>query len=394
MKVVIAMNTQRSRRSIEFTKDKMNNLSMWTRFLFVTVLYSSFGVEAELSDLGMPSFVFFLEIANPHFNQKVFQIDLEITIKDHLEKALISDLPSTGVISKDAFQNITLKSQLTQIDSTLRDGEMVSVFQASFSGALHFESQDQLSVTGDYSTTFKNIFTTAFQGESYWALVGDFVADDVLMIIEDVQINIGGRTIVLGEVQELQGGGNNSPVSPALTSTTAGASPANQDASSSHKGLAIAAAVVFGVMSSMMTCIVIYLYVDRRKKHRRKKKSQRNDENQDDNDGAEENTDSWLDEWTRKITSIPLRQPITKPTQPKVLPHPAKRQQLKNFLFCIAEEDDVIEEVEQPSFVKAEGDDCILEDIDLDIPRQFDDVDAASPSDYEPRVINNSMVYL
>jgi hypothetical protein len=378
------------------------SLLLWT----AVNAQNSFGtVEETYPTL---SFDVKLTVNEVNVNMEAFQNRFQGIMALHLSNYFFASLPPAAAdveLSNDNFDTVQLRSRMAKTYVGAQGGQ--SRIQAKITGVAIFAFDTAASIPAINSTLVRQTMTTltlgAFQGNPYFQLLSLYTKDDILREVVDIEISVENTLISGGGLSDPSGGGSN----PAGTYD-------------SPSGLAIAASIV--LISMSVFAFALFLHVKQKKRKRRPKNSASgssaapSEPAGTDAQAAEKcgsDTDSYLDEWTRSITSIPVRQG-EKTAKPKNMPRPATRQSRKVWLFCIAEEDDVIEgesrDQSHSSSAETREDEmeeggrtaagCTTAGPVVDSPsgrnelHQFDDVDLSAPADFECRIVNSSMVYL
>lgn len=324
-------------------------------------------------------------------NDKGFEIDsfqsrFEGIMALHLTNHFLKSLPARSItdepFTKEIFDKVELRTRLAKTYVGAPGGE--SRIEAAITGAAYFNFAQASDAPLGNATFTRQVMTTttleAFQGNEYLKMLDLYMDDDILREVTGMEITVENTLIA--------GGGFFDPLA--------------QDDSNNRNVAAIAASIL--CVGFTGTALIIVFLVQKKKKRKRSGKSRKGEGDTQSPDGSPEaaageeraesgdgDADDFMDEWTQKITSIPLRL-AGKMAKPKPQSRPATRQSRKVWLFCIAEEDDVVEG--EPRVLTEEKDEDDDED-DVELAEnpsgrneqnQFDDVDLAAPADYEARL--------
>jgi hypothetical protein len=247
----------------------------------------------------------------------------------------INDMPLT----QDIFDKVELRTRLAKTYVGAPGGE--SRIEASISGSAYFNFVNVEDAPAGNATYTRQVMTTttleAFQGSEYLKMIDLYMEDDILRQVTGMEIFVENTLIA--------GGGFYDP------NKLAG----EESNSNNRNAAAIAASVV--CVGLVAIGIGIFFLVRKKKRKRSGNSSRRVGEGGDTQsqspeqsigvgpgatpsddgesvDGASvANSDVWMDEWTQKITSIPLRL-AEKMARPKPQSRPATRQSRKVWLFC------------------------------------------------------------
>jgi len=441
----------------------------------------------------LPEFDIKAKVANNDVDFAKFQDAIEGVTSSHLDNYLDDVLPPKGHFSVQNFQGFDLDSRLLHVflgDEVAANNVQKWLVQASFSGSADFvgtQGESKAAEEDQVKEAFRQLLMMGLQDEQFSLFEKQLLSNEVLSDIESVDVIVDGEVIATGGSSK---------------------DKANEQPSSDPKRkltkVGMAAAIIFGCFVLMLTAFALYWYRQRKRKRRmrelarkRSKESTKTEDSFSPSDAPEGDRDGWMDEWTKKITSIPLRdsaKPLSSPTRSSRRGH---QNRINNHLGSITEEGSVSEssvssamsdeeevfgmksqsladfdlrystksknnndrsfsigEIEEGS----ENNDCSLVDFDLEYsvsgdkrfdlgyssrssqgfnmlgyslatesmfngedsmdtedifnqgdimsdqppddvddeahPHQFADVDTASPEDYEPRVMQSSMLFL
>jgi hypothetical protein len=274
------------------------------------------------------------------FEIESFQSRFEGIMALHLTNHFLKSLPDIAEgfdkpLIKDIFDKVELRTRLAKTYTGAPGGE--SRIEAAISGAAYFNFAVATDAPAGNATYTRQVMTTttleAFQGPEYLKMLDLYMEDDILREVTGMEISVENTLIAGGGFYDpgVQGG-----------------------ISSTRNTAAIAASVVILALAAVG---VIVFYLVQKKKRKRNGKSLRIGEGDPQSpeqsvqgggaQGAEEGTgvdgvagnsgdnssDVWMDEWTQKITSIPLRL-AGKTAKAKPHSRPATRQSRKVWLFC------------------------------------------------------------
>lgn len=284
------------------------------------------------------------------FEIESFQSRFEGIMALHLTNHFLKSLPDEAVygkpLIKDIFDKVELRTRLAKTYTGAPGGE--SRIEAAISGAAYFNFLTATDAPAGNATYTRQVMTTttleAFQGPEYLKMLDLYMEDDILREVTGMEISVENTLIA--------GGGFYDPVI------------AGRNTTNSPNTVAIAVSVVF---LGLATVGVVLFYLVQKKKRKRSGKSLRVGEGDlqspeqsavqggvlssvgEEGAGArigadglaedgnsDTSSDVWMDEWTQKITSIPLRLAgKTKPgAKAKQQSRPATRQSRKVWLFC------------------------------------------------------------
>lgn len=327
-------------------------------------------------------------------NKSNFKLEITQLMKSHLETIFKSAFPTSGILNIDNYEEVEMEPVLEKRFQNERDSTgkyPVSVVRANFynnrvrfiirpDDILDTESEAHMEAISNLARSqLKDLVLTALTGEEYKLLIQGIKSNDVLKIIQTDGLSI----VVDGRLVDGTGGW-----------VMAGQEESSSGLSTFH----LAAAIVFGSLGTILlftTGGVAYYYLNSRRNNL-------TPEGKGVVGGlpglqGDDASSGWLDEWTKSITSIPIR-PVGADQKRGVAgarstpARPARQARINNFLGRIPENEDDDENYgdgkEGPIDVDEIDDQHQLGE------NQFNDVDLAGPEDYEPRVVKSSMLYL
>jgi hypothetical protein len=280
-----------------------------------------------------------MTVSDQGFEIDAFQSRFEGIMALHLTNHFLKSLPREQTawdepLIKDIFDKVELRTRLAKTYTGAPGGE--SRIEAAISGAAYFNFAVATDAPAGNATYTRQVMTTttleAFQGPEYLKMLDLYLEDDILREVTGMEISVENTLIAGGGFYNApqQGGG-----------------------SSSTPNTAVIAVSVVCLGLAAVGVILVYL-VQKQKKRKRSGRSLRSagdlqspEQSVQGGGGAEEGTgtesgdgtsgdtpsDIWMDEWTQKITSIPLRL-AGKTTKAKPHSRPATRQSRKVWLFC------------------------------------------------------------
>jgi len=297
-------------------------------------------VGAEKSQpYNLPSFSLALDVEQPDTALITFQDRLNKVIKLHLleffEHTLQKPVYDNATVDAVELSGSYVWKELAQ---AISNGSNKYKVQTTFTstlqlGALSTNSSDSLP-----SPSMMNLLLIeAFQGDSYWELVHEFLGDSVLEHITAVKITVhsdgyllnNGHHLSIGQASILT---NNDVLTPAMTA-----------------GVIFAGLLVFGLalMWTYLCCFARGALLLEVVKFGKKKIMEKADSVTDDVLSTstlypeEMETESrWMDAWAEAVTSIPLREPVKarKTKKHPSIRHPAQHH--STYLNCIEEAED------------------------------------------------------
>jgi hypothetical protein len=295
-----------------------------------------------------------MTVSDRGFEMESFQSRFEGIMALHLTNHFFQSLPTEATATaavdeepfvKSRFDKVELRTRLAQTYTGAPDGE--SRIEAAISGAAYFHFADAADAPAGNATYTRQVMTTttleAFQGAEYLKMLDLYMEDDILRLVTGMEISVENTLIAGGGFYDpgsQRGGGGSG--------------------SSSHPNTAAIAVSVVCLGLAAVGVVLFYL-VQKKKRKQQSGKSlrigegdpQSPEQSQAQDGGAEygagtgagagaasdsagyNSSDVWMDEWTQKITSIPLRL-AGKTVKAKSHSHsrPATRQSRKVWLFC------------------------------------------------------------
>ena len=341
-----------------------------------------------LLSIAVPDLDIKLIVIDEDIDMTEFDAQLTTMVESHLDvfMFLTGQLkPSAAAVHTKSFVgvalNSTVKRTLLGKQGDEETGLPVSLIQSDFRGYAEFtfatngEKAAAAGLSSELETLTKDSMKECFRGKPYDRLVQRIAEHPLLSLIVKIQVLIDNEVIVEGNVADIL-------------------DPDNEEDDS----LSIVAVVAILLLCLMATAVVLLIIVMRKmqletERNTRKKKWRRSRRENSESDYSwerdqswrppkeEEDGDKWMDEMTKKITSIPIRT-ISKPRNPKkrpLKPRPAERERQSADLSCIDED-------------VSGMDDSNSANNDVKATMELDDIELDERQEFEPVTVNSSCI--
>jgi hypothetical protein len=268
-----------------------------------------------------------LTVNDKGFDMNTFQTRFEGIMALHLTNYFFKALPNGNEawvpLNKDIFDKVELRTRLAKTYVGAPGGE--SRVEAGVSGAAYFNFANAYDAPLGNATLVRQAMTTitleAFQGREYLTLLDLYLEDDILREVTGINLFVENTLIAGGGIVD-----PNVPDSPNDRNTAE---------------IAASVACLFVVMVGLFIFFLVKNNKTKQKRGRRGRKgegdTQSPEQSLEQKEGATSDPDTWMDEWSRSITSIPLRdgdKNYIKTAKPKHQSRPATRHARKVWLFC------------------------------------------------------------
>ena len=367
-------------------------------FLFLLLVPFAIGQAEEPLTLPLPDFVAKLIVVDDDLDLNEFQTFFTNAVQSHLQAYIPNAIPHNGNLRSGRPESIQLKTSITRnfLGSVDSAGVPVSMFRVDFTDGsadiVFADSDDKVLAEVRKNLAISDLrvaFEVSMMGEPFQALLRRIGANTVLDAAVKLQLDLDGDMLSEGNIAEATAGpaqpGNKKPVSP----------------------MTIAAMIIFILM--MVTILGTCMLSRRQKrlaakdKEAKKRKWKKSSESRREARLKREESlkktdpDQWMDKMAEKMTSIPVRNIGSTSKSSKFrkqkpqIARPAfqGRKNSQENLFCIEEHnEDALREEDEEEEGSMEG------SMEFGMGgRQFSDVDLASPEDYEPKFVGET-VYL
>lgn len=287
--------------------------------------------EDKLVECGLPDFSFNMMVFDDDIDLVGFQKALVEVTTTHLNELLVEKLSSStsDILSSTYFDEVLLESKvlrtfLGEDSSMTNSSQAVSRIQVSFDGTAEFSVpfHAKSRVTPKEESAIHAQVAGAFQGPWRSKLLERFEAHEQLQVIISLQVQVDDIAIFVE----------------------------SKDEDKSGMRLITSASVLLAVSAVAIVAMLVHM----RRQQRTQKPACHSTESkmatptervESDSDDEHDGDDMSLDEWSEKLTSIPVRKNTRPIPTKRILPRPARRQSRKNWLGCIAEEDGAAEPV-------------------------------------------------
>ena len=338
--------------------------------------------EVPLS-IAVPDLALKLIVIDEDIDMQAFDAALTTIIESHLDAFMFlsRQLPPSGAaVYTKAFVGVALNSTVKR---TLlgKQGDQetllpVSLVQSDFTGnaAFSFATNDEKAAASSQSSELlvltKDSAIECFRGAQYDRLVQRLAEHPLLSLVAKIQVLVEDELIAEGDVADTM--------------------------DSDNESLSVVAIVAILLLCLMAVAAVMLIIVMRKLKseaqrNSRKKWRRPRPENSDSDyswekdqwhpSEREESGDAWMDEMTKKITSIPIRT-VSKPKsslkKKPMTPRPAARERQSTELACIDEDES--------------GMDDSSVNMDFREIMEVDDVELDERQDFEPATVNSSCI--
>jgi hypothetical protein len=308
---------------------------------------------------SLPPFSMVLQVKKSDNALIVFQDRLEAAVRDHLNTFLANKI-ATPNFDYGSVEEVALSSRMTWNEKEEEDEDFDAYtvpgqdpttarhyeVHADYESQILLKLEEHVAASSLSQPIVDLLLIEAFEGDNYWALFHLFLSDSVLQEIEDVAVDVSTDGFRL----------NN------------GISTETQSKWTAPMKAGVAFASFFCVALVLMwvyLCLFVkgtLLFKEPIVHEGKDTEETVTEESSVNHDfGFSQEESSWMDQWARSITSIPVRQP-TKPKKKKVR-RPA--QQHRPSLDQIEESSNSDEE----SWASNEhGDDCgdhLFEDVEM-----------------------------